>query len=106
MDIEIRTLDYGGRLIQNYWVGRTYLGHEIAIRHVLEQDGEHWRFSHVCTLKNSGMLMRIAPDIQLPPQYESGHSLISLDPLHIEPSILCIECGLHGWVRDGKWVSA
>lgn len=30
--------------------------------------------------------------------------LISLDPLHIEPSVLCRTCGLHGFIRDGKWV--
>lgn len=30
-------------------------------------------------------------------------TLVSLDPLHVEPSILC-SCGRHGYVRDGKWV--
>jgi hypothetical protein len=32
-------------------------------------------------------------------------SLVSLDPLHVEPSILC-SCGRHGFVRDGRWVEA
>lgn len=39
--------------------------------------------------------------------------LISLEPLHIEPSVLCrwpnpdgTECGDHGYVRDGRWVVA
>lgn len=31
--------------------------------------------------------------------------LVSRDPLHTEPSILC-SCGDHGWIRDGQWVSA
>lgn len=30
----------------------------------------------------------------------------SLDPLHLEPSILRQECGLHGWIRGGRWVPA
>lgn len=34
----------------------------------------------------------------------------SLDPLHIEPSILMSPdkggCGLHGFIRDGRWVPA
>lgn len=30
----------------------------------------------------------------------------SLDPLHVEPSILRRECGLHGFVREGRWVPA
>ena len=31
------------------------------------------------------------------------------EPLTVTPSIHCAEpegCGLHGWIRDGKWVSA
>ena len=31
--------------------------------------------------------------------------LVSLDPLHVEPSIRC-GCGEHGWIRNGKWVQA
>lgn len=36
------------------------------------------------------------------------HTLVSEDPLHLEPSILCgaPECRDHGWVRDGQWVAA
>jgi hypothetical protein len=32
-------------------------------------------------------------------------SLVSLDPLHVEPSILC-SCGRHGFVRAGRWEEA
>jgi hypothetical protein len=32
--------------------------------------------------------------------------LVSEDPLHLEPSLLCRACGDHGFVRDGKWVPA
>lgn len=34
------------------------------------------------------------------------HTLVSRDPLHVEPSILCLSCGDHGFIRDGKWVPA
>lgn len=27
-------------------------------------------------------------------------------PLTISPSILCMSCGHHGYIRNGKWVSA
>lgn len=30
----------------------------------------------------------------------------SLDPLHIEPSILFRSCGLHGFIRGGRWEPA
>lgn len=33
-------------------------------------------------------------------------SLVSADPLHIEPSLLCRVCGHHGFIRDGLWVPA
>lgn len=33
-------------------------------------------------------------------------TLHSLDPLHVEPSVLCKTCGDHGFVREGKWVVA
>lgn len=32
--------------------------------------------------------------------------LVSLDPLHVEPSILCKTCGDHGFIRNGRWESA
>lgn len=32
--------------------------------------------------------------------------VVSWEPLHLEPSILRRECGLHGWIRDGRWLPA
>ena len=42
-----------------------------------------------------------APALQL----AGGHRIVSQDPLTIEPSILCPDCGLHGWIRDGQWTT-
>ncbi|MFB6811255.1 hypothetical protein [Streptomyces sp. NPDC056387] len=36
----------------------------------------------------------------------SAHTLISRDPLHLEPSLLWSCCGLHGFVRAGQWTNA
>lgn len=33
-------------------------------------------------------------------------TLVSREPLHLEPSLLCRACGDHGWIRGGKWVPA
>jgi hypothetical protein len=33
-------------------------------------------------------------------------TLESLEPLTIAPSLLCMTCGAHGFIRDGKWVPA
>lgn len=35
-----------------------------------------------------------------------GWTLHSVDPLHVEPSILCTVCGDHGFIREGRWVRA
>jgi hypothetical protein len=36
----------------------------------------------------------------------AGWQLISEEPLTISPSLLCRACGHHGFIREGKWVSA
>ncbi len=33
-------------------------------------------------------------------------TVITLDPLHLEPSLLCTRCGDHGFIRLGRWVPA
>lgn len=40
------------------------------------------------------------------PNPAANWTLVSLSPLHVEPSIHCLTCGEHGWVRDGKWIQA
>lgn len=36
----------------------------------------------------------------------TNHTMVSLFPLHLEASLLFDCCGLHGYIRDGRWVSA
>jgi hypothetical protein len=36
----------------------------------------------------------------------AAHTLVSLDPLHVEPSILWNCCGRHGFIRNGRWADA
>ena len=36
----------------------------------------------------------------------TAHTLVSREPLHLEPSLLWRCCGLHGWVRNGQWTGA
>ena len=36
----------------------------------------------------------------------SAHTLVSREPLHLEPSLLWRCCGLHGFVRGGAWIPA
>jgi hypothetical protein len=34
------------------------------------------------------------------------HTLVNAFPLHLEPSLMFDCCGLHGYIRAGKWSSA
>lgn len=35
------------------------------------------------------------------------HTLVNIDPLHIEASVYWPDCcGLHGWIRNGTWIDA
>lgn len=36
----------------------------------------------------------------------AAHTLVALDPLHIEPSLLFGCCGTHGFIRGGRWTPA
>lgn len=35
---------------------------------------------------------------------ETVFRLVSLQPLHVEPAVVCPLCGATGAIRDGKWV--
>lgn len=39
-------------------------------------------------------------------QGTSDHTLVSREPLHLEPSLLWNCCGLHGFLREGIWSPA
>lgn len=35
-----------------------------------------------------------------------GWDVVSTEPLTLSPSLLCLLCNSHGFIRDGKWVQA
>lgn len=78
------------------WVKETPVGSGFTALHY--PDGSIG-ISHECLLPRSGHNVLYAPKLQL----DNGHSVVSLEPLTISPSILCGECGAHGFIRDGVW---
>ena len=52
---------------------------------------------HTCKTVD-GVTLIIAPLL------DPAHVIESLDPLTVSPSILCPDCGLHGFIRSGVWV--
>ncbi|MCW2899953.1 MAG: hypothetical protein JWO67_2218 [Streptosporangiaceae bacterium] len=60
---------------------------------------------HQCTRPRDGMTLLIAPFLTADRDGRRGHQLLSEDPLTVTPSILCADCGLHGFITDGTWRS-
>jgi hypothetical protein len=74
-----------------------------------ELDGDHrWGWVNSPTGRNIWWVHRCTRGLVLGTidVTKPVHTLVSEDPLHVEPSILCPECGDHGFIRDGKWISA
>lgn len=59
------------------------------------------RFEHRCDRGPRGVVI-CAPALQL----DGGHVIEQRDPLTISPSILCPDCGTHGFIRARRWVPA
>lgn len=60
-------------------------------------DGRHVHFSHRCLPEKHGNQWPGAP-LPLGPW-----RVVSTEPLTVEPSVYCADCGLHGWITDGEW---
>lgn len=51
--------------------------------------------------------VRVLCEPQWSPAGVGAHTLVTEEPLHLEPSLLWSDCcGMHGFIRDGRWVSA
>lgn len=70
------------------------------IRALFYEDGAV-RIEHKCRVVDDTQLI-VAPALRL----GEGHAITNDDPLTVTPSILCPDCGLHGFITGGRWVQA
>jgi hypothetical protein len=56
------------------------------------------RIEHQCKVVSDTRFV-IAPSLQL----ENGHTVTQIEPLTVQPSIACPDCGLHGYIIEGAW---
>lgn len=82
-------------LVEPGWTERTEHGPVWALRY---PDGSI-RVEHLCKSFDDLHLIT-APALQI----GNGHTVVSDAPLTIHPSILCPDCGLHGFITNGEWV--
>lgn len=73
----------------------------LGIQMLFMQDGKV-RAAHDCKMVGDDQRLRCAPALML----GQGHTVVTREPLTIVASILCPDCGLHGFVTDGHWVPA
>ena len=69
---------------------------------LLVTDAPNWpecevMVEHTCKDIGQGERLVIAPGLS------PGHRITQLDPVTITPSLLCPDCGLHGFITDGTW---
>jgi hypothetical protein len=64
----------------------------------LAEDGDHVIVEHQCTRPEGW-----PPVVAELPNGPHGWTITSREPLSVIPSILCSECGLHGYITDGQW---
>lgn len=55
---------------------------------------------HTCDRGARGTII-CAPRLVL--DQPNGHTIAAMAPLTISPSCGCSDCGLHGFIRDGRW---
>lgn len=85
------------RLVAPDWIKLDDVGPDMAL--LTYADGTV-RFEHICDRGKRGTIVH-APMLQI----GNGHTLTrdERDQATVRASILCEDCGLHGWVTDGRW---
>ena len=66
--------------------------------------GVHWRWDHLCETVADPDYGTIRKRIAA--YLSPGHVIEAEDPLTIGGSLLCLSCGLHGFITGGRWVQA
>lgn len=80
------------------WDREVRLGEVMAMLHY--PDGT-WRFRHDCKewFYDDGQAHRLV----CAPELNGAHVIETEEPLTISPSILCLDCNTHGFVRNSLW---
>jgi hypothetical protein len=89
------------------WIDQEFIHHGggDSYRILFYKDGVA-RFEHLCDRGDRGVII-CAP--RLGPAHQIGrhpHPMSGRPSITITPSILCPDCGTHGFVRNGSWVAA
>ena len=86
------------------------LGHGMTVTILTDADsgdplGVYWCHPDCPAGKNPANWIPVDGD---PWQAQLHHfwHLVSVEPLTLEPSLLCTVCKVHGYIREGRWIPA
>ncbi len=83
-------------------VGRAPEGKTLLVWHWCDYSVWHARAA-----TDPAMHAELIPEPHWSATGAGAHDLIAAEPLHLEPSVYWPSCcGLHGWIRGGRWVGA
>ena len=85
-------------------VGKMNIGHGHFFEAVLGSDEQlvGWMHTHPDARSSEGMLCQSFCAVR-PLNGAPIHQIICVDPLTLQPSLLCRTCGAHGNVTNGQW---
>lgn len=86
---------------------------DAEVKFWLDEDGGHVVFQHHCAHRESwkpvvdedGSVYPWNPVKATLPLSAEWWVVQNLDPLTVTPSVLCSDCGCHGFITNGVWVS-
>jgi hypothetical protein len=78
------------------------IGHGVSVFYMEDNTGIYWRHPGC----RSSYFLWFMPNL-----YSTGHRLVSGSPddmehFTIEGSLLCPNCGFHGFITNGRWIPA
>ena len=87
--------------VESGWIGSLILiPRSSGVRVLRYADGTR-RIEHTCkgwTEDDGTVVAKVCA-----PALSDRHTVTSETPLTVVPSILCPDCGLHGFITDGRW---
>lgn len=101
-----------GRVVPRGWDRRVPVGGTVVMLRYppgVPEDWDDqgvWRFEHWCDRKTSARGVVVCAPLLSPAHTVTETKGRIPSDLTVNPSILCPDCNLHGWVRDGVWTPA
>jgi hypothetical protein len=102
----VETFEVEPFLVEPGWTDSVYVTHLLgpSYRLLFYPDGSV-RFEHRCDRGDRGTII-CAPALTPEHSVDRGVNRAQRNTVTVSPSIVCPDCGTHGFVRESRWVPA